>query len=58
MNYFQPSFKLREKTREGARVKRQYFKPATPVDRLLEHDMVSEEDKNALRSERSQLDPL
>jgi len=58
VNYFQPSFKLREKIREGARVKRRYFKPATPCDRLLEHDMVSEEIKDALRAERSHLDPI
>lgn len=58
VNYFQPSFKLREKTREGARVERQYFKPATRCHRFLDHDIVSEEDKNALISERSQLDPL
>jgi len=58
VNYFQPSFKLREKTREGSRVKRHYFQPATPADRLLEHNMVSDEDKDALRSERPQIDPL
>ena len=37
VNYFQPSFKLRSKTREGAKVKKQYHKPATPCDRLLAH---------------------
>lgn len=58
VNYFQPSFKLREKIREGSKTKRRYCKPATPCDRLLEHDMVSEEIKDALRSERSRLDPI
>lgn len=58
VNYFQPSFKLLEKTREGARVKRRYSKPMTPADRLLENPIVSAEDKEALRAERSQLDPI
>ena len=58
VNYFQPSFKLREKRREGAKVWKSYFKPATPCDRLLEHPSVDEEMKTALRSERAQLDPL
>ena len=58
VNYFQPSFKLREKTREGSKIKKRYFKPMTPADRLLEHDMVSREIKDALRNERYQLDPI
>jgi len=58
VNYFQPSFKLLEKTREGAKVKRRYSTPMTPASRLLEHELVSDEDKDALRFERSQLDPL
>ena len=31
VNYFQPSFKLVEKTRDGARVTKRYDKPATPL---------------------------
>jgi hypothetical protein len=58
VNYFQPSFKLLEKTREGAKVTRRYSKPMTPADRLLEHPMVSEEDKEALRFHRTRLDPI
>ncbi len=58
VNYFQPSFKLREKIREGSKIKKQYFKPATPADRLLGHDMVSNEVKDNLRNERYQLDPI
>lgn len=58
VNYFQPSFKLLEKTREGAKVKRRYSKPMTPSDRILGHRMVSDEDKVALRSQLSTLDPL
>jgi predicted RNA-binding protein Jag len=58
VNYFQPSFKLLVKRREGAKVKRLYSKPMTPADRLLVHSMVSEDDKEALRAERSRLDPI
>jgi len=58
VNYFQPSFKLLSKTREGAKIKKRYSKPMTPADRLLLHPIVSEDDKEALRIERSQLDPI
>jgi hypothetical protein len=40
INFFQPSFKLKSKTRDGARVHKVYFAPATPCDRLLAHDSV------------------
>jgi hypothetical protein len=58
VNYFQPSFKLLEKTREGAKVMRRYSKPMTPADRLLEHPMVLDKHKEDLRSRLPQLDPL
>jgi hypothetical protein len=58
VNYFQPSFKLRSKTRVGAKVKKQYHKPATPCDRLLAHPSVPTAVKEALRAERAALDPL
>ena len=58
VNYFQPSFKLREKTRHGANVKRTYYPPATPCERLLKHPAVSDETKDNLRSRRERLDPV
>jgi hypothetical protein len=58
VNYFQPSFKLRSKIRDGAKVKKIYFKPATPCDRLLAHASVAEAIKERLRAERGGLDPL
>ena len=48
VNYFQPSFKLVEKTRHGSRVVKRYSPPATPCDRLMRHDAVSVEMKAAL----------
>lgn len=58
VNYFQPSFKLRSKTRQGAKVKKVYYPPATPCERLLAQASVTEATKEKLRAERSQLDPL
>jgi Integrase core domain len=58
VNYFQPSMKLRSKTRVGAKVKKTYHKPATPCARLLAHAAVPESIKERLRAQQSQLDPL
>jgi hypothetical protein len=58
VNYFQPSFKLRERVREGAKIKKLYHPPATPCDRLLAHAAVDEAIKVTLRKQRDQLDPV
>ena len=58
VNYFQPSFKLVEKTRHGSRVVKRYSPPATPCDRLMRHDAVSVEMMAALREYRVKLDPV
>jgi hypothetical protein len=58
VNFFQPSFKLLSKTREGAKVKKTYHKPATPCDRLLAQPTVTATAKEALREELAPLDPL
>ena len=58
VNYFQPSFKLVGKTRHGSRVVKRYRPPATPCDRLIQHDAVSVEMKAALSEYRVQLDPV
>lgn len=58
VNYFQPSMKLKSKTRKGARVKKQYHKPATPCERLLARADVPETIKERLRAEQARLDPL
>jgi hypothetical protein len=57
VNYFQPSFKLLSKTRDGAKIKKRYHKPATPCARLLAHASVSDAAKEALRAELAPLDP-
>ena len=42
-NLFQPSFKLKQKTRIGARVIKRYHAPAIPAARVLAHPAVAEE---------------
>ena len=58
VNHFQPSFQLLERTRDGGTVKKRYGTPATPCDRLLWRDDVSEELKTMLRDRRAELDPV
>ena len=54
-NLFQPSFKLREKRREGARVVKRYHAPEPPVAPALAFVEVSETDKARLRDMRKTL---
>ena len=58
VNYFQPSFKLLSKTRDGAKVKKIYDLPKTPCERLLEHANVAEDIRELLFCQRQELDPL
>lgn len=58
VNYFQPSFKLREKIRVGAKIRKAYHSPATPCDRLLAHKAVDEKIKEVLRTQYGKLDPV
>ena len=50
INFFQPSFKLKSKTRDGARVNKIYHPPATPCDRLLAHASVGPAIKTRLKA--------
>jgi hypothetical protein len=54
INFFQPSFKLKSKTRDGARVHKVYLAPATPCDRLLAHDSVEPAIKEKLKAHHGQ----
>ncbi len=58
VNFFQPSFKLKEKRREGARVIKRYHAPATPYARALAHPKVSKAVKRRLRQLYRKLDPV
>ena len=43
VNFFQPSFKLIDKTRDGATTVKRYSLPITPCDRLIQHDTTGDE---------------
>ena len=58
VNYFQPSFKLMEKTRNGSAVIKRYSPPATPCDRVIRHEAVSAEEKMKLTEHRGILDSV
>ena len=58
VNFFQPSFKLKEKRREGAKVIKRYHAPATPYERALAHPKLSKAIKRRLRETYRSLDPV
>ena len=58
VNFFQPSFKLKEKRREGAKVIKRYHAPATPYERALAHPKVPRKIKQRLRAQYRTLDPV
>jgi hypothetical protein len=58
VNVFQTSFKLKEKTREGARTRKRYHAPVTPLARVLAHPAVEASTKAALRAATAELDPV
>jgi len=58
VNFLQPSFKLKSKTREGAQVKKKYHVPATPYERLLASIHISAKAKESLRRQFNGLDPI
>jgi hypothetical protein len=58
VNFFQPSFKLKEKRREGAKVIKRYHDPSTPYERALVHPMVTEAVQERLRAQYRTLDPV
>jgi hypothetical protein len=58
INFFQPSFKLKEKRREGAKVIKRYHAPLTPYQRALAHPKVTAAVKRRLRDQYRSLDPV
>ncbi|MGY3412830.1 hypothetical protein ACVWZV_009035 [Bradyrhizobium sp. GM5.1] len=58
VNFFQPSFKLKEKRREGAKVIKRYHLPSTPYERALAHPKVTAAVKKRLRDQYRSLDPV
>ena len=58
VNFFQPSFKLADKERVGAHVRKRYYAPETPCARLLASTAIAESMKDRLRAVLGTLDPL
>jgi hypothetical protein len=57
-NLFQPSFKLKQKRREGASVIKTYHAPQPPVTRVPGDASISEADKTRLRGMLAAADPV
>ena len=58
VNFFQPSMQLKSKTREGSQIKKRYFAPMTPCEKLLAFGHLDEASANRLSVQRSHLDPI
>jgi hypothetical protein len=58
VNFFQPSFKLASKQRDGGLVRRRYHPPLTPYQRLLASPYIDEVVKHQLRQRFATLDPV
>ncbi|MFQ6678840.1 MAG: integrase, partial [Fidelibacterota bacterium] len=58
MNFFRPSSKLLEKVRINGKVKKVYDYPKTPFQRLLESDIISDAEKEKLKSQFAKLNPF
>jgi hypothetical protein len=58
VNFFQPSFKLAGKVRDGAKVSKTYHPPATPYQRLLADARTSEDVRRRATATYVTLDPV
>ncbi len=58
VNFFQPSMKLKEKTRDGSHVQRRYDAAQTPFQRLIAAEVVSDEQQARLATLFAGLDPV
>jgi hypothetical protein len=58
VNFFQPSFKLKYKEREGAKVRKHYKSPETPFRRLMQRDDIAGNTKQRLEEQFQKLDPM
>lgn len=57
-NFFIPSFKLKEKIRVGAKIRKKYDSPQTPYQRLMQSPALSMEHKQRLQERKLQLNPF
>jgi hypothetical protein len=58
VNFFQPSFKLAKKVRDGARVRKLYHPPATPCQRAIANPRTPQDVRQELERLSPSLDPV
>ncbi len=58
VNFFQPSMKLIEKQRRGARVKKRYDRAQTPYQRILASDCLTKRKIEPIKDLYRKLDPV
>ena len=58
VNFFQPSFKLAEKVRDGAKVTKRYHPPLSPYQRLLADPRTSDAVRHRVSDLHATLDPV
>jgi hypothetical protein len=58
VNFFQPSFRLAGKARDGAKIKKKYHPPATPFQRLLADTRTSADTRDRVNAIYAGLDPV
>jgi hypothetical protein len=56
-NFFLPSMKLKEKIRDGAKVRKRYDAAKTPYQRILDSNTIPKAVKERLRRRYEQLNP-
>ncbi|MEK7065964.1 MAG: hypothetical protein AAB965_00125 [Patescibacteria group bacterium] len=56
-NFFQPTLKLKEKVRDGGKIRRKYEVARTPYRRIMESGQISEEMKSRLKEVYDKLNP-
>ena len=57
-NFFQPVMKLKHKSRNGARVHRVHDTARTPYQRLLEYDVLTDEERATLQRRYEMINPV
>ena len=57
-NFFLSTFKLKEKTRVGAKIVKKYGPCMTPYDRLMQSPQLTPEQKQKLSNQKKQLNPF
>jgi hypothetical protein len=57
-NFFIPTFKIKEKIRIGARIKKIYDTPKTPYERVIESKVLTKREEAELMEKKYDLDPF